>query len=48
MKKIAIITCIGKSNFGNRLQNYALHKVLSDYGFKVETLKKSLSACASC
>lgn len=41
MKKIAIITCIGKSNFGNRLQNYALHKVLSDYGFKVETLKNT-------
>ena len=30
-KKVAIITCIGKSNFGNRLQNYALQKVLEDY-----------------
>jgi hypothetical protein len=37
-KKVAIITCIGKSNFGNRLQNYALQKVLEDYNFDVETL----------
>ena len=37
-KTVAIITCIGKSNFGNRLQNYALQKVLEDYNFKVETL----------
>ena len=41
MKTVAIITCIGKSNFGNRLQNYALHKVLTDYGFKVDTLKNT-------
>ena len=37
-KTVAIITCIGKSNFGNRLQNYALQKVLEAYNFKVETL----------
>ena len=37
-KTAAIITCIGKSNFGNRLQNYALQKVLQDKGFHVETL----------
>lgn len=37
-KTVAIITCIGKSNFGNRLQNYALQKVLEDYNFIVETL----------
>ena len=38
MKNVAIVTCIGKSNFGNRLQNYALQKVLEDYNFDVETL----------
>lgn len=38
MKNIAIVTCIGKSNFGNRLQNYALQKVLEDLGHNVETL----------
>lgn len=37
-KKAAIITCIGKSNFGNRLQNYALQKILQDKGIEVETL----------
>lgn len=40
-KKIAIITCIGKNNFGNRLQNYALQKVLQDKGFYVETLNNN-------
>lgn len=37
-KSIGIITCIGKSNFGNRLQNYALQYVLENKGFNVETL----------
>lgn len=37
-KSIGIITCIGKSNFGNRLQNYALQHVLEQKGFYVETL----------
>ena len=38
MKNVAIVTCIGKSNFGNILQNYALQKVIEDLGFNVETL----------
>ena len=38
MKNVAIVTCIGKSNFGNRLQNYALQKVIEDLGYNVETL----------
>lgn len=40
-KTAAIITCIGKNNFGNRLQNYALQKVLEDKGFNVETLNNN-------
>lgn len=39
MKNVAIVTCIGKSNFGNRLQNYALQKVIEDLGYNAETLK---------
>lgn len=39
MKNVAIVTCIGKSNFGNRLQNYALQKVIEDLGCNVETLE---------
>ena len=32
MKNIAIITICDNSNYGNRLQNYALHKVISNMG----------------
>ena len=43
MKKIAIITLTGNSNYGNRLQNYALTKALSSFNCEVKTvwLKKS-------
>ncbi len=33
MKKIGVVTLQGNYNFGNRLQNYALLKVLKDMGF---------------
>lgn len=38
MKKIGIITLTGYFNYGNRLQNYALAKVLSGLGFEVKTI----------
>lgn len=38
MKKIGIITLIGDENFGNRLQNYALQKKISEYDCDVENL----------
>lgn len=38
MEKIAIVTLTGYFNFGNRLQNYALAKVLQDKGFEVYTV----------
>ena len=38
-KKIAIVT-IQSTNFGNRLQNYALQEVLLSLGYSVETLKR--------
>lgn len=37
-KRIGIITLNGYKNFGNRLQNYALQKVLEDLGIESETL----------
>ena len=38
-KKVGIVTIYDCLNYGNRLQNYALHKVLSNYlGCKCETL----------
>lgn len=38
MKKIGIITLNGYSNFGNRLQNYALTNILEKKGFFVDTI----------
>lgn len=38
MKKIGNITLNGYSNYGNRLQNYALQKTLESLGFFVETI----------
>ena len=38
MKKIGIITLFGNINYGNRLQNYAVHTILSRRGFQVETI----------
>ena len=38
MKKIGIITLNGNNNFGNKLQNYALKKVIEKLKFNVETL----------
>lgn len=41
MNKIAILTVVDYNNYGNRLQNYALQKVLESNGFEVKTLKNS-------
>lgn len=42
MKKIAIVTIVS-ANYGNRLQNYALQKVLESLNYSVETLKRDIS-----
>lgn len=39
MKKVAIITITNGTNYGNRLQNFALAKVVEKLGFEVETLR---------
>lgn len=39
MKKINIVTLYGNSNFGNKLQNYALQEVCENLNFEVQTLK---------
>lgn len=38
MKKIGILTLNGNNNYGNKLQNYALLKILKDLGFDVDTI----------
>ena len=37
-RKVGIVTLHGYHNYGNKLQNYAMHKVLSDFGFTTDTL----------
>ena len=39
MKKIGIITIVDNNNYGNRLQNYAVHKVYGELGYSCETLQ---------
>lgn len=43
MKKLLLITLYDVYNIGNRLQNYALQKVIESYGFKVTTLDNGYS-----
>ena len=38
MKKIGVITINGNYNYGNRLQNYALEKVINSLGYHSETI----------
>ena len=38
MKKVGIITIVDLTNYGNRLQNYAVCKVFEKIGYKCETL----------
>lgn len=38
MNRIAIITLYGETNYGNRLQNYAIYRYLTEMGFSCETL----------
>lgn len=38
LKKVGIITLFGNYNYGNRLQNYAVHKICEENGFEVETI----------
>lgn len=37
-KKVGIVTIYGLNNYGNRLQNYAVHRLLEDLGYEAETL----------
>lgn len=41
--KIGILTIFGGSNYGNKLQNYALQKCLTDNGHEVETIRYTLT-----
>ncbi len=38
MKKVGIVTLFGSYNYGNRLQNYAVHQFLMKEGFYPETI----------
>ena len=38
MKKIGVITLPGSFNYGNRLQNYAVNSIYTDFGYEVTNL----------
>ncbi|WP_310604132.1 polysaccharide pyruvyl transferase family protein [Anaerosporobacter sp.] len=38
MKKIGIVTLYGMNNHGNKLQNYAVHELLQEYGYQTESI----------
>lgn len=38
MKRVGILTINDNTNYGNRLQNYAVQTVIEKYGFEVETI----------
>ena len=38
MNKVAIFTLQGLTNYGNRLQNYAVERILEKYSVKSESL----------
>lgn len=38
MKKIGLVSCYFKDNYGSQLQAYATQKILEDYGYEVETI----------
>ena len=40
-KRAAIITLFGNSNFGNKLQNFALQEILEKNNVEVETLNNT-------
>lgn len=42
MKKAAIVTLTKDLNYGNRLQNYAVERLVSEYGYSVATLFNSM------
>ena len=41
MKKIGLVSCYFKNNYGSQLQAYATQKILKEYGFDVETINVS-------
>lgn len=45
--RVAIVTQVGKSNFGNRLQNYALQELLRRHGVLPVTLRRQQVGIAS-
>lgn len=43
VKKCALLTITDGTNYGNRLQNYALQEVIKSLGFQVDTIKRETS-----
>ena len=44
MKRVGIITILDNVNYGNRLQNLAMQRLLEELGCRAETIRHSHSA----
>src|SRR6476619_675188 len=44
--RVGLVTITGESNFGNRLQNYAMQRIISELGFSCRTILNTPRAAA--
>ena len=44
--RVGLVTITGGSNFGNRLQNYAMQRIISKLGFSCRTILNTPHAAA--
>src|SRR5215475_4148703 len=44
--RVGLVTMTGHSNFGNRLQNYAMQRIISELGFSCSTILNTPRAAA--
>ena len=44
--RVGLVTITGDSNFGNRLQNYAMQRITSELGFSCSTILNTPRAAA--
>jgi len=44
--RVGLVTITGDSNFGNRLQNYAMQRIISELGFSCSTILNTPCAAA--
>ncbi len=46
--RVAVVTLMGHANLGNRLQNYAVQKILENRGYEVTSIYTATKTCSIC